>query len=233
MKLPIMVRIHTPQPVNMNTISLEEIKKRHKYYNNAFFAKWATLYDYEKYLLSPLRKRAAKFLGLKPPKKILDVATGTGAQAYELARQGYEVLGTDLSPEMLRQAQKKCSPMLKLSFKQADATDLPFKDNEFDVTSISLGLHDMPREVDIKALEEMKRLTKKNGKILIVDYNEPRKHWMARIAFPIINAYETKNWRPFIERGLESLLKEVSLKSEAETNFLGLFQIVIVMKLHG
>ena len=93
----------------MNNISIEAIKKRHKYYNNEFFAKWATLYDYEKYLLTPLRKRAAKFLNLAPSKNILDVATGTGAQAYELAKLGHEVIGIDLSPEMLKQAKKKIS----------------------------------------------------------------------------------------------------------------------------
>ena len=212
----------------MKTISLEEINKRHKYYNNEFFARWAGLYDYEKYFMIPLRKTSAKFLDLRLPKKILDVATGTGAQAYELAKQGYTVVGIDLSPEMLKQAKKKLSSKLKLSFQQADATDLPLKDNEFDATSISLGLHDMPYEVDIKVLKEIKRVTKKNGKILIVDYNEPKKHWMAKLAFPIINAYETKNWRPFIERGLDNLLNEVGLKVQREADFLGLVQIVVV-----
>lgn len=78
-----------------------DLIKKHTYYNNAFFAKWAKLYNYEKYLLFPVRKQAARFLGLQPPQKILDVATGTGAQAYELAKLGHEVIGIDLSPEML------------------------------------------------------------------------------------------------------------------------------------
>lgn len=214
--------------MNKNTISFEEIKKKHKYYNNEFFAKWAALYDYEKYLMTPLRKKAAAFLGLKPPQKILDVATGTGAQAYELAMLGHNVVGIDLSPEMLAQAKRKCSKKLRLNFRQADATDLPFKTGEFDVTSISLGLHDMPYEVGIKALEEMKRVTKSQGMILIVDYNEPKKHWVAKITFPVINAYETKNWRPFIEKGLGSILYDVGLKVQRETHFLGLTQIVLV-----
>ncbi len=212
----------------MTTISLEEIKKKHTYYNNAFFAKWATLYDYEKYFLTPLRRKAAKFLNFKPPKKILDVATGTGAQAYELAKLGHEVIGIDLSSEMLEQAKKKSSKELKLSFRQADATNLPFKNGKFDATSISLGFHDMPYEVDIKVLKEIKRVTKRGGKILIVDYNEPKKHKAAKLAFPLINFYETKNWRPFIERGLESLLNDVGLEVKKETNFLGLVQIAIV-----
>lgn len=212
----------------MGNISLNDIKKTHKYYNNEFFARWAKLYDNEKYLLSSLRKRAAKFLELKPPRKILDVATGTGSQAHALAMDGHSVIGIDLSPEMLAQAVKKLSDDIMLSFQRADATELPFRDSEFDASSISLGLHDMPYRVNLKVLQEMIRVTKRKGKILIVDYNEPRKHWAAKLAFPIINSYETKNWKPFIERGLNELLKKVNLKIHKETHFFGLVQIVIV-----
>ncbi len=197
---------------------------RHKNYSNSFFAKWAKLYDYEKYLLFPLRRKAAKFLNLTP-QKILDVATGTGAQAYELAKLGHEVVGIDLSKEMLEQAKKKCWSGLKLSFQQADATDLPFENNFFDASSVSLGLHDMPYEIDVLVLKEMKRVTKKGGRMLIVDYMEPRKHMVARFFYPLICLYETRNYKPFIERGLDSILSEVGLSIDRSTNFLGLAQI--------
>jgi len=203
------------------------IKRNHKYYNNAFFARWAGLYDYEKYLFSWVRKRAVDFLDLTPTKKIMDIATGTGSQAYAFAKAGHDVIGIDLSPEMLKQAKKKCSDDLKLSFKQMDATRLNYKDDVFDASSISFGLHDMPCEIGVRVLRELKRVTIENGKILIVDYNEPQKHWMAKLAYPIINAYETKNWKPFIVRGLNKLLKDVNLKAEKETNILGLIQLVV------
>lgn len=206
-----------------------DVIKRHKYYNNAFFARWAKLYDYEKYLLFPLRKKAAKFLNSSSPLKILDVATGTGAQAYELATLGHDVVGIDLSKEMLEQAQKKYKSQLKLDFLQADATDLPFKDNFFDASSISLGLHDMPYEIDLVVLKEIKRVTRSEGKILIVDYMEPKKHIVARFFHPIISLYETKNYKPFIEKGLNSILNEVGLKIGKLSNFLGLFQINLVV----
>lgn len=202
---------------------------KHKYYNNYFFAKWAKLYDYEKYFLFPLRKKAAQFLDLTPPQKIIDVASGTGSQAHELAKLGYDVIGMDLSKEMLKQAKKKCNSGLKLGFQEADATDLPFEDNYFDASSISLGLHDMPYEIDLMVLKEMKRVTKNGGKILIIDYNEPRKHIVAKLAHPIIKLYEMPNYKPFINRGLEAILLEVGLRAHKETNWLGLFQIVLVL----
>ena len=209
-------------------MSKNSLIKKHKYYNNQFFAKWARLYDFEKYITFPLRQKAAKFLNLNPLKKVLDVATGTGAQAYELAKLGYDVTGIDLSPEMLNQARKKISSSLKLKFQQSDGTNLPFKDNSFDASTISLGLHDMPYEIDILVLKEMKRVTKKDGPILIVDYSEPKKHWVARLSHPLIKLYETPMYVPFIERGLDKLLKEVGLKIDQKTNFLGLFQILLV-----
>ena len=207
----------------------QTLVKRHTYYNNKFFARWAKLYDYEKYLFFPLRRKAAKFLNLTSSKKIIDVATGTGAQAYELAKLGYDVTGVDLSPEMLAQAKKKLDPSLNLSFQQADGTDLPFKDDSFDAASISLGLHDMPYEIDLKVLAEIKRVTKRGGEILVIDYMEPKKHLVAKFTHPLIKIYETPMYRPFIEKGLGEILKKVGLSISRETNFLGVTQIVIVI----
>lgn len=204
---------------------------KHKYYNNAFFSKWAKLYDYEKYLLFLLRRNAAKFLNSTSPLKILDVATGTGAQAYELAKLGHDITGIDLSNEMLEQAKKKSRPELKLHFQQADATGLPFKDNFFDASSISFGLHDMSYKIDILVLEEMKRVTKKDGKMLVVDYMEPRKHFVAKFSHRIVSLYETINYKPFIERGLDAILNDVGLNIRESTNFLGIFQIALVTNL--
>lgn len=205
-----------------------DLIKKHKYYNYKFFAKWAWLYDYEKYFTFLLKQKAARFLDLKPPKKIIDVATGTGAQAYQLAKLGHDVIGIDLSPEMLEQATRKISTSLKLRFQQADGAKLPFRDNSFDASTISLGLHDMPYEIELLVLKEMKRVTKKYGPILIVEYNEPKKHLIARLTHLFILLYETPNYVPFIKRGLENLLKEVGLKIDQETNFLGLFQILLI-----
>lgn len=77
-------------------------------------------------------------------------------------------------------------------------------------------------------LQEMKRVTKKGGILLIVDYMEPRKHPLAQFMHPLISLYETPNYKPFITRGLTALLKTVKLNMERETHFFGLFQIVVV-----
>jgi ubiquinone/menaquinone biosynthesis C-methylase UbiE len=202
----------------------------HRYYNNQFFNRWAWAYDYEKYFFSSFRKKAAHFLNVKSPSKILDVATGTGALAFDMAKLGHDVTGIDLSSGMLAQAKKKLSPKLKLKFQEADGTKLPFKDNSFDATTISWGIHDMPYEIGFKVLQEMKRVTKKNGKIMIVDYMEPKKHLVAKFTHPLICLYETKNYRPFIRKGLGTYIEKTGLKITKEGNFIGVWQMLILEK---
>jgi len=199
-------------------------------YNNTFFSRWAWLYDLEKYFLFPFRRKSAQFLDITPPKKIIDVATGTGALAYELAIFGHDVIGIDLSPEMLAQARKKLSQNLKLKFQQADGTKLPFKDGTFDAASISWGIHDMPYEIGIKVLKEMKRVIKKNGMILIVDYIDAKKHYPARLTQFLINLYETKNYKPFITKGMGTYIKEAGLKTVKKSEYLDIWQMLVVEK---
>jgi ubiquinone/menaquinone biosynthesis C-methylase UbiE len=71
-------------------------------------------------------------LGVKP-RRILDLATGTGSVAIELAERGYEVTGVDLSEPMLEQARRKAHGAdLDLRFLQADAAELRFPPASFD-----------------------------------------------------------------------------------------------------
>jgi len=174
------------------------------------------------------RREAAEFLGLSPPQKIIDVATGTGTLAYELAKLGHSVIGIDSSLEAITQAKIKYSENMTLRFERADATDLPYNDGEFDASTISFALHDMSHEANLKVLGEMKRVTKPNGRILIVDYNEPRKNQAANLVYLLVRASESTNFQPFIHRGLDSLLQEVNLRVSRETTYLGVIQIVVI-----
>jgi PAS domain S-box-containing protein len=113
-------------------------------------------------------------------------------------------------------------------FLHADGTQLPFADNEFDGASISLGLHDMPYEIGLAVLSEIKRVVKKDGSILIIDYMEPKKHAMAWLFHPLIKLYETPNYDLFIKKGLEIYLHQVDLKINRFTHVLGIVQIASI-----
>src|SRR3954449_11942289 len=85
------------------------------------------------------RARAADMAALRPGDRALDVATGTGDLAVELARRvgpSGEVIGSDFSEKMLELARAK-APGLR--FEQANALDLPYDDASFDAVTVGFG----------------------------------------------------------------------------------------------
>lgn len=113
----------------------------------------------------------------KAAKKVLDVATGTGDLALDLAdqRPDVEVTGVDFVEKMLRQAEAKTSKRAldgRIRFAVGDATRLPFADHEFDASMIAFGIRNIPDR--LKALQEMVRVVKPGGKVLVLEMTFPR-----------------------------------------------------------
>lgn len=93
---------------------------------------------------------------------VLEVATGAGWQAVDLYQYGFErIVATDLAPARVRFCQQLW-PHLKIDWQVADVTQLPFATDSFDVCVISAGLHDLPREVLVKAIGELARVAQKD-----------------------------------------------------------------------
>jgi demethylmenaquinone methyltransferase/2-methoxy-6-polyprenyl-1,4-benzoquinol methylase len=140
---------------------------------SAMFDGVAARYDIMNDLLSfgqtkTWRKVATGIIAPKKGMKVLDIAAGTGSSSRPLADAGAEVIPVDFSQGML-DAGKKRHPDLK--FTLADALKLPFKDGEFDVTTISFGLRNT---TDFqKALQEALRVTKVGGRIVVVEFSHP------------------------------------------------------------
>ena len=122
------------------------------------------------------RDRTVRESGAKPGHHVLDCATGTGDLAIEFKKavgdDGY-VLGTDFCAPMIEPAPAKAKKQgLTIDFEVADAMDLPYKDNRFDIASISFGI----RNVDdpVQALKEMSRVVKPGGKVAVLEFGQPR-----------------------------------------------------------
>lgn len=190
------------------------------------FAALAPFYDVITAPASRLRDKVVNFTNAQNGSKILDVATGTGQQAFAFAKKGYEVIGIDLSEAMLKVAKKK-NQYSNARFEVADAMNLAFEDNSFDVSSVSLALHEMPLSIREKVLQEMVRVTKPKGTIVIVDYDLPKNKISRFIIYHFVAIYETEYYREFIKSDLESLLSQNRIEIiEKNTELFGIGSIL-------
>jgi demethylmenaquinone methyltransferase / 2-methoxy-6-polyprenyl-1,4-benzoquinol methylase len=114
------------------------------------------------------RKATTKIIAPKPGMQILDLAAGPGSSSEPLYKAGATVFATDFSEGMLAQG-RKARPYL--NFSKADALNLPFEDNRFDVVTISYGLRNTVKYE--KALAEALRVTKTGGRIVIAEFSHP------------------------------------------------------------
>lgn len=117
------------------------------------------------------RRKLVRWSGAQHGMKVLDCATGTGDLALEFKRavgdQGL-VIGTDFCEDMLKSAPNKAKAAgLNVRFQFADVLNLPFEANTFDVASIAYGIRNV--ENPIKALQEMARVVKPGGHVMILE----------------------------------------------------------------
>ena len=179
------------------------------------YSLFAYVYDAVVFPFKRLRREVASMVDLRPGARLLDVATGTGQQAFAFAAKTREVVGIDLSEAMLRVARRKnCFP--NVTFQQADATELPFEDASFDASCVSFALHEMPASVRERVVREMARVTKPGGSIIIVDYGLPRSHLASAIAFHIIRLYEHDHYKTFVKSDWRALLEGAGVEVSDE-----------------
>lgn len=180
------------------------------------FGMLAPFYDAITMPISGVRDRVVDVANPGKGSKILDVATGTGGQAFAFAKRGYDVVGVDLTDAMLEVA-KKNNRYGNLKFEAADATHLKrFKNNSFDVSCVSFALHDMPSSVREKVVKEMVRITKPKGTIMIVDYALPKNAIGRFFVYQFVRLYERYYYPEFIKSDLGALLGKYGIEVRKE-----------------
>lgn len=163
----------------------------------------APYYDFLNHFLSLgidiwWRKKAIQELRDLKPQIVLDIATGTGDLAIELAKQlsPKKIIGADISNEMLEIGRKKIKKRQLdkvIEMQYGDSENLSFESNSFDAITVAFGVRNY--ENLEKGLKEMLRVLRKGGRVVILEFSMPT-------MFPFKQLYHFyfKNVLPLIGR---------------------------------
>lgn len=185
--------------------------------------KFAPVYDF---ILSPYITRVRrKVLNISQKYKfrsILDVCCGTGNQVKLLRKHGFDATGVDLNEDMLRQSGKGfvTPPCTK-----QDAANMEIPDNSFDMSTTTLSLHETEPDIAGRIVEEMIRVTKQGGYVILIDYEISKRtshfsHRLVRFVESMVGGDHYRNFKKYINHGgLEKLVKNHGLKLKGEHVF--------------
>jgi ubiquinone/menaquinone biosynthesis C-methylase UbiE len=131
----------------------------------------------EKVVFSGKNKNPRHALSMKIPAgtlSVLDVCTGTGRGVLPIAESGCDIVGIDLSSEMLEAANRNIQKqnIRNISLHKMDATELAFPDEHFDIAMSSFALHEMDDQLRNQVLREIHRVLKSSGKLYLVEFEE-------------------------------------------------------------
>jgi demethylmenaquinone methyltransferase / 2-methoxy-6-polyprenyl-1,4-benzoquinol methylase len=124
------------------------------------------------------RARAADLARVGPGSRVLDVATGTGDLAIELARRvtpGGEVVGSDFADGMLARARAKAGSLdarnVRPRFEWGDALQLAYEDDSFDAATVGFGARNFSDLA--RGLSELARVVRPGGRVVVLEITTP------------------------------------------------------------
>lgn len=151
-------------------------------------------------------------------KRVLELCTGTGLIAKHVAPSASEMIATDFAEKMLAEARKGDVPA-NLTFRQADATALPFADGSFDVVIISNALHIIPHPE--RALAEARRVLNPDGLLIAPNFLGHRSGGMTGALAKLLTAagvvfevtWDEVGYRAFLEQNGWHIRESAVLKA--------------------
>jgi demethylmenaquinone methyltransferase/2-methoxy-6-polyprenyl-1,4-benzoquinol methylase len=141
------------------------------------------------------RRRLLAEVLLRKPGRVLDVATGTGDFAIELAKAGIpHVEGIDIAHGMLDLARAKTREAhLTIDYRLGRAEDLPYPDETFEVSTVVFGVRNF--ESPERGLAELRRVTTRDGLVAILELSTPHSpllalghRWYSQVILPRLGA---------------------------------------------
>lgn len=123
------------------------------------------------------KRTMIELTGARKGQRALDLAGGTGEIAMKVAKrvgdEGHVVL-SDINSSMLEEGRKRAINsgfINNISFELINAESIPFPDKSFDLVTISFGLRNVTDK--LKALQEMKRVIKPGGRVVVMEFSKP------------------------------------------------------------
>jgi ubiquinone/menaquinone biosynthesis C-methylase UbiE len=182
----------------------------------------APFYDF---LLGPfmrsIRREVLKIVLRLRPNRVLDVACGAGDQLRLLSKNGFDAVGVDMSESMLKVC-RRANPADTCLLQ--DATAMAFHNHCFDLVMVSFALHETEWESAGKILNDIHRVLKPSGHLLVVDYTDFREtpfyvHQAIRTIEFIAGKRHFRNFcRYHHEGGLDTLIRKTQFTPVASTH---------------
>ncbi|MEY9852336.1 ubiquinone/menaquinone biosynthesis C-methylase UbiE [Leifsonia sp. EB41] len=161
-----------------------------------------------------------EWIGARASGRVLEVAVGSG-RSLPYYPAGVEVVGIDLSPEMLAIARRRAAELGRtVDLREGDAEALPFADGEFDTVVCALALCSIPRPG--VALAEMARVVVPGGSVVLVDHTRSDRalvyagQWLIeRVSIPVQGEHLTRRHRAEVEAAGLEVVEHERLRSGA------------------
>lgn len=179
--------------------------------------------------LRPVRRKVLQIVKKIGPQRLLDVCCGTGDQLRLLKRKGFEVSGIDLSPDMVRVSQKGAhAPRCSVQ----DATGMSYENQTFDMALISLALHEKDVATGRRILQEIYRILRPGGHLLVVDFSiTSRTNFLAKHVITFIERIaggdHFRNFKAYTKAGGLDTLVDNELFTLQNTHFKAMNGIVL------
>ncbi|MBI4141103.1 class I SAM-dependent methyltransferase [Candidatus Woesearchaeota archaeon] len=178
--------------------------------NIRFFDRWSWFYDYDpvSWWLRWVQRKVLKQVVVGEKTRLLDVGCGPGRALWFFVKKGVKILaGIDLSSKMVARAKGRLGNSVIL--KVASVDKIPFPKNTFDVVTNTEAFHHFP--VPQRAVNEMSRVLRPNGKLYLADINFFSKtiHWLfKKLELGHVKIYSKKEFAElFLKAGLKVVVQ--------------------------
>ncbi len=197
------------------------------------YRRWAPVYDNTfGWVASEARKHAVEIINTRSG-RVLEVGVGTGLSLPAYRRE-LEIVGIDLSPEMLGKARERVAALGLTNvtgLHEMDAGDLKFPDGSFDTVAAMFVMTVVPEPE--KVMRELARVCRPDGEVLIVNHfstEEGFRGWVERRMAPFGGKL---GWRPVFDQQRVMVCEDLELIERYRLRPMGLFTMLRFRKAGG